>query len=143
MKLVDANVLLYAVNSDTDKHTASAKWLNQALSGTEPVGFAWLALVAFIRLSTKVGIFASPLTVQQATSVLEAWLAQPNSLVLHPTPRHAALLAGLLAATGTGGNLANDAHLGTLAVEYDATVVTYDSDFGRFPGVRWATPESV
>ncbi|MEP6816977.1 MAG: hypothetical protein ABI873_15660 [Marmoricola sp.] len=39
MKLVDANVLLYAVNEDSDHHKASRAWLDAALSGGATVGF--------------------------------------------------------------------------------------------------------
>lgn len=39
-----------------------------------------------------------------------------------------------------GGNLVDDAHLAALARQYDAVVLTHDSDFGRFPGVRWEAP---
>ena len=49
-----------------------------------------------------------------------------------PTSRHLDVLSGLLMTVGTGGNLANDAHLAALAVEHGAEIVTYDSDFGRF-----------
>jgi predicted nucleic acid-binding protein len=50
------------------------------------------------------------------------------------------VVTGLLEGVGTGGNLTSDAHLAAIAVEHGATVVTWDSDFGRFPGVRWRTP---
>jgi hypothetical protein len=50
------------------------------------------------------------------------------------------VLAGILDQTGTGGNLVSDAHLAALAVEHGATIVTYDSDFARFPGVRFEAP---
>jgi len=46
----------------------------------------------------------------------------------------------LIAEMGTAGNVVNDAHLAALALEYDGEVVTFDRDFGRFPGVRWRTP---
>jgi predicted nucleic acid-binding protein len=52
MKLVDANVLLYAVNSASVHHRRSKAWLDQALTGHETIGFSWPALVAFLRLST-------------------------------------------------------------------------------------------
>ncbi|MGM0818746.1 MAG: type II toxin-antitoxin system VapC family toxin, partial [Actinomycetota bacterium] len=32
MKLVDANVLLYAVNTDAERHEPSRRWLDGALS---------------------------------------------------------------------------------------------------------------
>lgn len=73
---------------------------------------------------------------------MKAWLAQPNSLVVEPTARHLELMDGLLAHTGAGGNLVSDSHLAALALEHNATVITYDYDFGRFHGVRWRPPPS-
>ena len=140
MKLVDANVLLYAVNEDDPKHDHSRSWLDGALSGTESVGFAWTVLLAFLRLSTKVGLFPAPLTTGEAMLRVQAWVGQPPAVILEATPRHLDLLGGLLAETGTGGNLVSDAHLAALAMEHDAMIVTYDADFGRFKGVRWWRP---
>jgi uncharacterized protein len=140
VNLVDANVLLYAVNRADPKHHQSKAWLDRALNQGEPVGFAWVALLAFLRLSTKAGLFPRPLRVAEAMARVRSWVGHPAGVVLEPTARHLAVMAGLLAATGAGANLVNDAHLAALAVEHDATVVTYDSDFGRFPGVRWAPP---
>lgn len=142
MNIIDANVLLYGVNEDADKHDEAREWLDGALNGQEPVGFAWLVLLAFIRLSTKVGLFPSPLTVDQATGQVEDWISQRPSVVVEPTPRHLPLLRGFLAETGTGGNLASDAHLAALASEHGARVITYDNDFERFSGVPWHTPGS-
>lgn len=142
MKLVDANVLLYAVNEDDPKHDDSRSWLDGALSGTESIGFAWPVLLAFLRLSTKVGLFPNPLTVGEAMLRVQAWVGQPPAVILEATPRHLDLLGGLLAGTGTGGNLVSDAHLAALALEHDAMVITYDADFGRFKGVRWRRPAS-
>ncbi|MGH9214310.1 MAG: type II toxin-antitoxin system VapC family toxin [Acidimicrobiales bacterium] len=140
MILVDANVLLYAVNEDADHHVDARAWFEAALNAREPVGFSWLVLLAFMRLSTKLGLFPDPLSVEAATAQVEAWLAQPPSVVLEPTSRHLQVLAGLLKQTGTGGNLVSDAHLAALAVEHAAVVVTYDNDFGRFKGVDWQPP---
>lgn len=141
MKLVDANVLLYAVNESSERHAESNQWLDSALNGVEPVGFAWLATLAFLRLSTKTGLFPHPLTVEDAILMVEGWMNQPSSLTVEPTPRHTAVLSGLLKELGTGGNLVSDAHLAALALEHGATVVTYDTDFSRFPGVKWQQPD--
>ncbi|HVL82668.1 MAG TPA: type II toxin-antitoxin system VapC family toxin [Pseudonocardia sp.] len=142
MTVVDANVLLYAVNSAEDRHAQARTWLDGSLNGGATVGFSWIALLAFLRLSTKVGLFPAPLPVDAAVGRVRAWLAQPTAVVVEPTPRHLEVLGGLLGAAGTGANLTSDAHLAALAVEHRATVVTYDSDFGRFPGVRWQVPGS-
>jgi predicted nucleic acid-binding protein len=37
----------------------------------------------------------------------------------------------------------NDAHLAALAAEHRAKIITYDTDFARFPPVSWGTPESA
>ncbi len=93
VRLVDANVLLYAVNRDEHHHSEARRWLEQ-----------------------------------------------PPAVVVEPTVRHLDVVGGLLAETGTAGNLVNDAHLAALALEHDATIVSFDSDFARFEGVRWTSP---
>ncbi|MGI8759206.1 MAG: type II toxin-antitoxin system VapC family toxin [Acidimicrobiales bacterium] len=140
MNLVDANVLLYAVNEADPKHDESRSWLDAALGDREAVGFAWIVVLAFLRLSTKVSLFPGPLPVRDALARVQAWTDQPPSVIVEPTPRHLGLVAGLLAETGAGGNLVSDAHLAALALEHDATVVTYDTDFSRFTGVRSHPP---
>lgn len=143
MKIVDANILLYAVNSASERHETSRRWLDAALSGADTVGLAWVPLLAFVRLTTKVGLFPSPLRLEEATRQVSEWMTAPGAVVIGPTPRHVDVLAGLLARVGAGGNLVNDAHLAALALEHRGTIVSYDSDFGRFDGVRWQTPEAI
>lgn len=110
--------------------------LDTALCGREAVGFARTVLLAFVRLTTKVGLFPHPLSLDGDLDRVRAWAAQPPSVFLEPTPRHLDVFAGLLASVGAGGNLVADAHLAALALEHDATVITYDTDFARFEGVR-------
>jgi toxin-antitoxin system PIN domain toxin len=138
--LVDANVLLYAVNSDTDHHAESRAWLDGALGGAEPVGFSWIVLLAFLRVSTNRAALPDPLSVEAAAGQVRTWCSAPAAVIVEPTLRHADILAGLLEPTGTAGNLVNDAHLAALATEHAATIVTFDGDFGRFRGVRSRRP---
>lgn len=140
MYVVDANVLLYAVNSSAPNHEAARGWLDSSLGGRDTVGFAWVVLLAFLRLATRPGLFPRPLDVTTALSITGTWVSQPRAVVLHPTARHLSVLGGLLTPAGTGGNLVSDAHLAALAVEHGAQVVSFDADFSRFPGVRWARP---
>lgn len=142
MNLVDANVLLYAVNAAAERHGEARSWLERELSGGSTVAFSWGVLLAFLRLSTKVGLFPRPLPADVALDRVGDWLAQPNSVLLEPTTQHLKVLRGLLLGAGTGGNLTSDADLAALSLEHGATVVTYDSDFGRFPGVRWSRPSA-
>jgi uncharacterized protein len=143
MRVVDANVLLYAVNSDTVHHRASGAWLDRSLSGADRVGFSWVALLAFLRLATRETLFPRPLSPGQAVRQVKEWLGAPGAVLVNPSPRHADVLSGLLASAGTAGNLVNDAHLAALAVENRADVVSYDADFGRFEGVRWRRPDEL
>ena len=140
MKVVDANVLLYAVNEDAPNHAPARTWLDGALGGRETVAFAWVVLLAFLRLSTRGDLFPRPLPFDRAADVAEAWLTAAPAVVLQPSPRHLTLLRGFIATTGVAANLVNDAHLAALAIEHDATIVSYDRDFGRFPGVRHTLP---
>lgn len=141
MKLVDANVLLYAVNSDADHHERSRRWLDGALSGEDTVAFAWIALLAFVRLSTREGLFPRPLSMDAAMDRVDAWLGAPSAVVLEPTIDHGRVLRRLLAPLTTAGNLVNDAHLAALAVEHKCEIVSFDNDFDRFHGVRWRSPD--
>lgn len=140
MVVVDANVLLYAVDASSPQHERSRSWLDSALAGREAVGFAWVALLAFVRVGTNPSVFPVPLTGAEAAEQVESWLGAPAAVVAQPTARHATLLRGLLRASGTGGNLTTDAHLAVLAVEHAAVVVSYDRDFARFPGVAHRLP---
>jgi len=140
VNVLDANVLLSSVNADDPRHEEARGWLDSELTDGAPVAFSWLSLLAFVRLSTKAAVFPAPLGIDDALGRVRSWLAQPASLVLEPTDRHLDVLADLLGRTGAGGNLTNDAHLAALAIEHGGTVVTYDTDFRRFPGVRSRAP---
>ena len=140
MRVVAANVLLYAVNEDSPHHRVARSWLDRALRGSEAVGFAWVVLLAFLRLSTRPGLFPAPLTLDEAADAIELWLDQPPAVVLEPTERHVRLLRGLLDRSGTAANLVNDAHLAALALEHGAALVSFDRDFARFEGLRWRAP---
>ena len=43
---------------------------------------------------------------------------------------------------GTAGNLTTDAHLADLAISYGAVLVSFDTDFSRFKGLRWEAPDA-
>lgn len=143
MKLVDLNVVVYAVDTEAAKHDESRQWLDRALSGTETVALPTAVTVGFIRLTTNPRVFTRPLAPRAAADLVTTWLARPNVTVPHPTARHYDLVTELLEATGVGGNLVSDAHLAALAIEHGAELVSYDTDFRRFPGVVWTHPATA
>lgn len=140
MKIVDANVLLYAVNEDAPQHRAAKTWLAGVLSGTEPVGFAWAVLLAFLRLSTRTAVFPRPLTPDQAFETIASWLSQPCAEIVDPAAGHLDAISRLLKPLGVAGNLTSDAHLAAIALEHGAELCSCDSDFSRFTGLRWTHP---
>jgi hypothetical protein len=142
VNLVDANVLLYAVNEDAEHHDESRGWLDRALSGDATVAFSWIALLAFLRLATRVDLFPAPLSVDEAVRRVDEWLAAGSAVVVEPTADHGRVLGDLLRAAGSGGNLVNDAHLAALAIQHRCSIVSYDNDFSRFAGVKWETPKA-
>jgi toxin-antitoxin system PIN domain toxin len=140
MKLLDANLLLYAVNKDAPLHAKAKAWLETTLSGRETVAFSWNVILAFVRLTTRPGLFRNALSPERAFDLVAAWLDQPSATVVNPGPRHLAILRGLLTSLGTGGNLTSDAHLAALAIEQNAELCSCDADFARFAGLNWRNP---
>jgi uncharacterized protein len=143
VKLPDVNLFLYAVDKASPRYEPAHAWVEATLSGSETVALAWTTLVGFVRLSTRANLFEQPLEVEYALDLLDGWLHQPCVTVVHPTYRHATVLRELLLPLGTAGNLTNDAHLATLAIEHGATLYSSDNDFSRFAGLRWIDPLQV
>ena len=56
------------------------------------------------------------------------------------TEATARVYADLVRTAAPTGNLVTDAQLAALAIEHGLTVVSADTDFARFPQVRWTNP---
>jgi len=142
VKIVDLNVLVYAVNSDAAEHQRVLKWWEAAINDEETVGLPWIVLLGFLRISTDVRILAHPLTPDAAAAKLDVWLAQENVRVVREKDDHWEQLRTLVVDAGTAGNLTTDAHLAALALTNDAMLVSCDNDFARFKrrGLRWVNP---
>lgn len=140
MILVDANLLIYAIDRDSPHHAKAKAWLEATLSGTATVCLPWLVLLAFIRITTRSGIMRHPLAAEQAFSYVDSWLEQPCVVTTGSRERHWRVLRNLLAASGTAGNLTSDAHLAALALEHGFAIHSSDNDFKRFAGIRHVNP---
>jgi uncharacterized protein len=140
VKIPDANLLIYALDQTSARHESARAWLDATLSASEDVGFAWVVLLAVLRLTTRAAVFSNPLRPEEALDIIDGWLAQPCVSVVQPTSRHSAILRGLLTPLGTAGNLTSDAHLAALAIEHGGVLCSCDADFSRFPGLTWQDP---
>jgi len=138
--LVDANVLIYAIDADSPHHPSARRWLEDALSGTTSVGLAWVVILAFLRLTTRPGILKKPLPPERAMTYVDGWLAQPYVRAVTPGEGHWTILRKLLRDSGMAGNLTSDAHLAAVALELGASICSTDGDFERFPGIERVNP---
>ena len=140
MKLVDANLLLYAYNSNAPKHEEAKIWFEAALSESEPVAFSWDSILAFVRVATNAKLHANPMPLESAVEIVDEWLARPNVVLLEPAANHWIMLKGLLLESRVTGPLVTDAHVAALAIEHQATLYSRDSDFRLFRELRWINP---
>jgi toxin-antitoxin system PIN domain toxin len=140
--LIDANILLYAVDEASPFHQPAKTWLTDRLNGPRRVGFPWHSLVAFIRISTHERASAHPLAPEQAAEFVADWLEPEVSWIPREGPGHARILTDLITRYHLRGNIISDAHLAALAIEHGLEVCSNDSDFARFSEVRWINPVS-
>ncbi|MEW6221199.1 MAG: type II toxin-antitoxin system VapC family toxin [Thermodesulfobacteriota bacterium] len=140
MKLVDLNLLVYAINVDAPVHDRARSWWEDSLSRPERVGLSWAVILGFLRLTTSPRVMPRPLAASQAVELIDDWLRQPMVRIVVPTKRHWSVLRQILGHLGTAGNLTTDAHLAALAIEHNAILCSTDQDFARFPLVRWTNP---
>jgi toxin-antitoxin system PIN domain toxin len=140
MKLLDADVLLYAYNSDSPHHEVCRIWLEEALNGTELVALPWQTALAFVRTATNSRISSRPLTSKQACSIVDRWLECPNVTLIGPNEQYWSILRELLIEVQISGPLVTDAALAALALEQGATLCSTDRDFHRFRELKLIDP---
>ncbi|MBA3877480.1 MAG: VapC toxin family PIN domain ribonuclease [Anaerolinea sp.] len=138
--LIDANLLLLAVDVSAPSHERAASWLTEQLNGDRRVGMPWESLTAFVRISTHPRASEHPLKPGEAWRFVTEWLATPTVWVPMPTERHADVLGGLVDKHNLTGNLIPDAHLAAMAIEHGLDVCSADTDFARFTEIRWRNP---
>ncbi|MCH9650333.1 MAG: type II toxin-antitoxin system VapC family toxin [Deltaproteobacteria bacterium] len=140
MRLLDANLLIYAYNRSSPFHEESKRWLESLLSSPEPVCIPWPTLLAFVRITTDRRILDQPFTIAEAVEIVDEWLELPMVTSPQPSLRHWAILREQLTVGQATGPLVPDAHLAALAIEHGATLCSTDRDFSRFEGLRWENP---
>jgi uncharacterized protein len=138
--LPDLNLVIYAHNVGAPDHDAARVWWEDLLNGTEVVVIPWVVVLGFVRLMTHRSVLVKPLTPVEAIAFVRTWFAQPNVEHIDPGSQHLDVLEQLLSAVGTAGNLTTDAHLAALAIEHQCELHSNDTDFTRFPGLRWRNP---
>lgn len=140
MILPDVNLLIYAYNRDAPHHVEARAWWEELMNSGDPVRIPWAVSLGFVRLMTHRAVMVAPLDGPSALAHVRAWLARSGVESLDPGPQHLDILGRLLVALGAAGNLTTDAHLAALAIEHQCELHSNDTDFARFPGLRWRNP---
>jgi len=140
MILIDANLLLYAYDPSSPHHQGARRWLETTFSEPEPVGLAWMTLLAFLRIGTSPRPLENPYSINEAAAIVADWFERPMVTFLNPGERHWETLWDLMVKGQAHGPLIMDAHLAALAIEHGATLATTDRDYARFPGLKFFNP---
>ncbi|MXY25788.1 MAG: type II toxin-antitoxin system VapC family toxin [Acidobacteria bacterium] len=141
MQLPDVNVLIYAHREDSPEHARYASWLRALTHSPEPFAVSETVLASFLRLVTNGRIFTPPTPMETAIAFCQRLATQPRAVVARPTPQHWKIFVELC--REIEGPLVSDAYLAALAIEHGCELITTDSDFARFPGLRWRHPLSA
>src|SRR6185437_15928817 len=140
MIVIDVNLLLYSHRSSSPFFRIARTWFEKTLSSGEEVGIPLLCAMAFLRIATNKRIPVGRLEMPFALQIVEGWLGQPNVRLLYAAEEHWAVFRRMLLEGNASGDLGTDAHLAALTIECGGTLYTTDSDFARFPGLRWRNP---
>lgn len=140
MILVDANLLIYAIDQDSTQHAKAHRWFEGVLNGPEMIGLSWIVVLAFLRITTRAGIVRKPMSVETAVDYCQSWLDLTSVQFVVPGPHHWPIFRNLLLSVGTAGNLTSDVHLAALALEHGCAIYSADNDFKRFPGIIHVNP---
>ena len=87
MIILDVNILLYAYDSTSSRHTRARKWLEDTFSGETLMGIPWQTVAAFLRIVTNHRLPGDRFTMETAAQVIDEWIAQPNIRLLAPGER--------------------------------------------------------
>lgn len=141
MLLPDVNVLVYAhVEDSTVDHAEYATWVTRMATGPEPFALSLLVLSGFVRIVTNSRIFDPPSTIDRSLAFVSSLVRRPKARLVGPGPDHLDILERLCRESGATGKLVADAQQAAVAIEHGCTMVSTDSDFDRFPGLRWRHP---
>ena len=138
MQLPDVNVLIYAHREDAPEHERYAAWLQALVTSDEPFALSDVVLAGFLRIVTNPRIFDPATPMETALAFCQRLVDWPRASLITTSRRHWELFTGLC--RDIKGPLVVDAYIAALVIEHGCELVTTDSDFARFPGLRWRHP---
>lgn len=138
---VDANILLYASDTNGPWHSQASDFLASCVVRPELFCLVWPTLMAYLRIATHPRIFASPLSPKEAEANVESLLGLPRARVLCEGDGFWSAYRSLTGETPVRGNLVPDAHLAAILLEHGVrTLYSRDRDFLKFSTVQVEDP---
>jgi uncharacterized protein len=129
----DANVLLYASDRSSERHDAGRVFLEKCAAQPEVLCLAWPTLMAYLRIATHPGIFAAPLSPEDALNNIAALLALPHVRVISEQDGFLDAYRHVTTHISARGNLVPDAHVATILFQNGVrTLYSSDRDFRKF-----------
>ncbi|HLE20731.1 MAG TPA: TA system VapC family ribonuclease toxin [Vicinamibacteria bacterium] len=140
---VDVNVLIYSSDESSPLHKTAANFLKACVSGGDVFCLAYLTLMSYQRITTHPGVFADPLTPQEALENVETLARLPNVRLISEQEGFLDIYREITGKFPVRGNLVPDAHLAALLRQEGVrTLYTNDPDFRRFDFLRTENPFS-
>ena len=141
MLLPDVNLLIYAhVEDSTPDHTEYAAWVTRRATGPEPFALSVLVLAGFVRIVTNPAVFDPASTLERSFAFVSSPVERPTARVVGSGTNHLGILEELCRESRARGKLVADAQHAAIAIEHNCVMVSTDSDFSRFPRLRWQHP---
>jgi len=140
MRVLDANLIIYAYTRSAPQHKEASSWMARIYSEDDLVGLPRISLLAFLRIVTNPRLASVAIPTEVAVARVDTLLAHPKSVVLEAGTKHWAIFKDLVDSAGIFGPSMTDAHLAALAIEHGSTLCSHDEGFRRFAGLKFENP---
>ena len=138
---IDANILIYASNRTSSRHSAAIEFLERRAETPEVFYLAWPVLMGYMRIVTHPRIFREPLSPNEALANIKALLTLPRVRILHEEEGFLEIYREVTGHLVVRGNLVPDAHLVALLRQHDVRrLYTTDADFKKFHSLDVRNP---
>ena len=130
---IDANVLLYASDRSSERHSRARKFIESCAAGPEILCLAWPTLMSYLRIATHPRIFSAPLSPDEVLGNISILIDLPHVRAVSELDGFLDAYKHIAGGTPLRGNLVPDAHLATILFQHGIrTLYTSDRDFLKF-----------
>lgn len=137
---IDTNVLIYAFDTDADRHGEAKALVARLAQGMRPWALPWPCVLEFLSTATE-GRLPLRSALASAWEFLELVFASPSLRRLLPTDDTVVVLRDVLMDSGVRGRHVHDAHIFALCLEHGVReLLTADKGFRRFRGLKVTDP---